>query len=245
MTSNRPSFLALLGQHFILILMAIFVIYPVWFVVLASLRPGDRLLTLDLISMFVPTVVTFENYRIMLVEEPFLIWFRNSLFVAGFTTIACLLIATSAAFAFSRFEFVGRRMGLILFLALQAFPGVLALVPIAQILSAFGLYRNHWGLILAYVSGVLVFTTWNMKGFFDTLPKEIEEAAMIDGCGPIQSFVRVALPLARPAIAVTALFGFMAGWGEFALASVLIPAPDEKKTLMVALFRLANNIDTP
>jgi len=122
---------------------------------------------------------------------------------------------------------------------------VLALVPQAQLLSAIGLYKNHWGLIIAYTSFTLVFCTWNLKGYFDTIPIDLEEAGMIDGCGPIQSFLLIALPLARPALAVTGLFAFMTGWGEFALASVLIPAPREKITLMVGMYRLANDINIP
>jgi arabinogalactan oligomer/maltooligosaccharide transport system permease protein len=232
-------------QYSILILATLFALYPVWFVILASGRSGDRLLTLSLTGMFIPTEWTFDNYSRMLFQEYFLSWLRNSFFVAGMTTIACLLIATSAAFAFSRMRFYGREWGLILFLAIQSFPGVLSLVPIAQLLTAMGLYKNHWGLIMAYVTTTLVFTTMNLKGYFDTIPIDLEEAAMIDGCGPVQSFFLIALPLARPAIAVTALFAFMAGWGEYVLASVLIPAPEEMKTAMVALYRLANQTTVP
>jgi arabinogalactan oligomer/maltooligosaccharide transport system permease protein len=232
-------------QYSILIMATIFALYPVWFVILASGRAGDRLLTLSLTGMFIPTEWTFENYGRMLFQEHFLSWLRNSFFVAGLTTIACLFIATSAAFAFSRMRFYGREWGLILFLAIQSFPGVLSLVPIAQLLTAMGLYQNHWGLIMAYVTTTLVFTTMNLKGYFDTIPIDLEEAAMIDGCGPVQSFFLIALPLARPAIAVTALFAFMAGWGEYVLASVLIPAPDEKKTAMVALYSIANQTTVP
>ena len=176
--------------------------------------------------MFLPIEWTPENFRIMLIDQPFLQWMKNSLIVAGTTTIACLLICTSAAFAFSRFRFRGRESGLILFLAIQAFPAVLALIPQAQILGALGLYGSHLGLILAYTSFTLVFCTWNLKGYFDTIPIDLEEAGRIDGCGPVQSFLLIALPLARPALAVTALFGFFGGWGEYPLASVLIPAPD-------------------
>jgi arabinogalactan oligomer/maltooligosaccharide transport system permease protein len=228
-----------------LILAAIFALYPVWFALLASGRAGGRLYTFNLLGMFLPTEWTWENYRVMLFDQPFLLWMRNSLFVAGFTTVACIVVATSAAFAFSRFRFKGREVGLIFLLAIQAFPGVLALVPQAQLLSAIGLYRNHWGLIIAYTSFTLVFCTWNLKGYFDTIPIDLEEAGMIDGCGPIQSFLLIALPLARPALAVTGLFAFMTGWGEFALASVLIPAPREKITLMVGMYRLANDINVP
>jgi arabinogalactan oligomer/maltooligosaccharide transport system permease protein len=142
-------------------------------------------------------------------------------------------------------KFYGRESGLVLFLALQSFPGVLSLVPIAQLLTAVGGYGHHWGLILAYTSGTLIFTTMNLKGYFDTIPIDLEEAAMIDGCGPVQSFLLIALPLARPALAVTALFAFLGGWGEYVLASVLIPAPEASKTVVVALYRLANEISVP
>jgi len=232
-------------QVVLAILATFFALYPVWFVLLASGRAGQRLLTLNLLGTFIPTEWTFENYQVMLFEQPFLNWIRNSFFVASMTTIACLLIATSAAFAFSRMRFYGREWGLVLFLAIQSFPGVLSLIPIAQLLTAMGLYRNAWGLILAYVSGTLIFTTMNLKGYFDTIPIDLEEAAMIDGCGPVQSFFLIALPLARPAIAVTALFAFMAGWGEYVLASVLIPAPDTAKTAMVGLYKMANELAIP
>jgi arabinogalactan oligomer / maltooligosaccharide transport system permease protein len=232
-------------QVILAILATFFAVYPVWFVLLASGRAGQRLLTLNLLGTFIPTEWTFENYQVMLFQRPFLDWIRNSFFVALMTMIACLLIATSAAFAFSRMRFYGREWGLVLFLAIQSFPGVLSLVPIAQLLTAMGLYKNLWGLILAYVSGTLIFTTMNLKGYFDTIPIDLEEAAMIDGCGPVQSFFLIALPLARPAIAITALFGFMAGWGEYVLASVLIPAPDKAVTAMVGLYKLANQLAVP
>lgn len=232
-------------QYAILLMMVLFALYPVWFAVLASGRAGGRLYTFNLAGMFVPTEWTFENYQIMIFDKPFLTWMKNSLYVASLTTIASIFLGTTAAFAFSRFRFKGREFGLILFLAIQAFPGILALVPIAQILSALGLYRNHLGLVLAYMSGALVFATWNLKGYFDTIPIDLEEAGMIDGCGPIQSFIYIALPLARPALATTALFGFMAGWGEYFLASVLIPAPDSKKTLMVGMYQMANEVSIP
>jgi arabinogalactan oligomer / maltooligosaccharide transport system permease protein len=232
-------------QVVIAIVAFLFALYPVWFVILASLRPSGRLLTMNLVGMFIPIDFSVENYQAMLTTQPFLAWVKNSLFVAGFTTVACLLIATSSAFAFSRMKFYGREFGLVLFLAIQAFPGVLSLVPIAQLLTAMGLYNNHWGLIMAYTSGTLIFCTWNLKGYFDTIPIDLEEAAMIDGCGPVQSFLLIALPLARPALAVTALFAFMGGWGEYVLASVLVTSPNTAKTAMVGLYSLANQVNVP
>lgn len=232
-------------QYIALTAATIFAVYPVWFIVLASLRAGQDLYTLDLPGMFIPTKASLGNYQAILFQTPFLTWVKNSLKVAAFTTIFCLLVATSAAYALSRMKFRGREWFLIIFLAIQSFPAVLALVPIAQLLTAMGLYGNHLGLIMAYTVGTLIFCTMNLKGYFDTIPIDLEEAGMIDGCGPVQSFLLIALPLARPALAVTALFAFMAGWGEYVLASVLVPAPANLQTAMVGLYQMANELTIP
>ncbi|HNS64214.1 MAG TPA: ABC transporter permease subunit [Anaerolineaceae bacterium] len=232
-------------QYAILILFTIFAFYPVWFAILASGRLGDRLYTLNLLGMFIPTEWTFENYRVMLFERPFLTWFKNSLLVASAATVFSLIVATSAAFALSRFRFRGRETFLVLLLALSTFPGILSLVAIAQLLTAIGLYGKHVGLVLAYTTGSLVFCTWNLKGYFDTIPIDLEEAAMLDGCGPVEAFTLIALPLARPALAVTAILAFMGSWGDFIFASVLVPAPDRLKLAVPALYSLANSISVP
>jgi len=232
-------------QYVILVIAAIYALYPVWFAILASGRLGDRLYTLDLGGMFIPTQWTFENYRVMLFERPFLTWLTNSLKVASITTIASLVVCTSAAFALSRFKFRGREFFLIFLLAISTFPGLLSLVAIAQLLTALGLYGKHIGLILAYTAGTIVFCTWNLKGYFDTIPIELEESAMLDGCGPISAFVLIGLPLAKPALAVTAILGFMSGWGDFVFASVLVPAPDTVKLAVPALYSLANSMSVP
>src|SRR3972149_289426 len=124
----RPKPITRIFQVILAVIAVIFAIYPGWFAILASFRPSGRLFTLNLVGMFIPTEFSLTNYQAMLTTEPFLTWVKNSLFVAGFTTIACLFIATSAAFAFSRMQFYGRQFGLVLFLAIQAFPGVLSLV---------------------------------------------------------------------------------------------------------------------
>lgn len=243
---NRPPSRTMRVVQFIILGFAgVVALYPVWFAILASGRPGDRLYTLNLAGMFFPTEWTFENYRHILFDLPFLTWLRNSVVVAGTTTIASMVVVTSAAFAFSRFRFWGREFGLIFLLGIQAFPGILSLVAVAQILTAIGLYGTHLGLVMAYTTSTLVFSTWNLKGYFDTIPIDLEEAAMIDGCGPIQSFLLIALPLARPALAITALLAFLAGWSDFIFAGVLVPAPDIKKLAVPALFSLANSVSVP
>lgn len=243
--NRKPKPIVRAGMYLILIGFAIFALYPIWFAFLASGRLGDRLYTLDLPGMFFPTEWTFENYRAMLFEKPFLTWMKNSLGIAFVTTAACMLFATTAAYAFSRLRFRGRQLGLVAMLAITAFPAVLSLVPVVQLLTAMGLYKSHVGLVFAYSTAALIFCTWNLKGFFDTIPVDLEEAGMVDGCGPVASFWRIALPLSKPALATTALFAFLASWGDFILASVLVPAPDSMKTLMPGMFSLANSQSVP
>ncbi|HNT54859.1 MAG TPA: ABC transporter permease subunit [Anaerolineaceae bacterium] len=243
--SRKPKTWMRILQYAILIGFTIFAFYPVWFAILASGRLGDRLYTLNLAGMFFPTEFTLDNYIYMVLERPFLTWFVNSFKVAVAATIFSLIIATSAAFALSRFRFRGREAFLILLLALSTFPGLLSLVAIAQLLTAIGLYGKHLGLILAYTTGTLVFCTWNLKGYFDTIPIDLEEAAMLDGCGPVEAFTLIALPLARPALAVTAILAFMGSWGDFVFAGVLVPAPDSLKLAVPALYSLANSVSVP
>jgi len=234
-----------IAQYAFLVLAVIFALYPVWFAILASGREGGRLYTLNLAGMFFPVEFTFENFRVMLFERPYLTWLVNSIKVASITTIASLIVCTSAAFALSRFRFRGREFILIFLLAVSTFPGILSLVAIAQLLTAIGLFGNHLGLILAFTTATLVFCTWNLKGYFDTIPIDLEEAAQIDGTTPIQAFFLIALPLARPALAVTAILAFMTGWGDFIFSSVLVPAPDSVKLAVPALYSLANSMAVP
>jgi arabinogalactan oligomer/maltooligosaccharide transport system permease protein len=232
-------------QYIILIVMGIIAIYPIYFALLAIGRPGDSLYTLDLAGMFFPTDWTWENLRDLLFTTPFISWVINSLKVATLTVILSMVVCTSAAFAFSRFEFRGRKSGLTTMLALQAYPGLLSLSAVAMTLTAFGLYGKHLGLVFAYTMGALVFCTWNLKGYFDTIPIDLEEAGMIDGCGPVQSFFLIALPLARPALAITALLAFLAGWSDFVFASAIVPAPDALKLAVPSLYGMANDVGVP
>ncbi len=243
--NRKPRPAALGCIMVILIAGVIFAFYPVWFAILASGRPGQSLYTLNLAGMFLPVDWTWANYQYMLFESDLFIWITNSLKVASITAVASIVICTSAAFAFARFRFWGRAGGLTFMLALQTFPQLLALTAIGMILTAIGLYGKHLGLILAYTAGTLVFSTWNLKGYFDTIPVDLEEAGMIDGAGPVQSFFMIALPLARPALAITFLLGFLAGWGDFAFANILVPAPSSLKLATPALYGMANNVGIP
>lgn len=256
-TPRKKGRAGLVISYIILIAAVIFALYPVYYAALASLRAGNQLFSINLADQFLPTGnLTLENYKAVLADQTFktgehagdnkfLTFLKNSLVVALLTSGSSVVIATSAAFVISRFRFRARNALLILFLAIQAFPGILALGPITLLLESIGLYRSHFGLVLAYTAGTLVFSTWNLKGYFDTIPVEIEESALMDGCNVVQSFFLVLLPLSVPAIAVTAFFGFLAGWGEFALASALVPAPDTLQLLPVALRIMTNDRSVP
>jgi len=248
---RRNKRIGLAISYAILIVMTVFAVYPVYFALLVSVSKTGQLVPTNLADMFLPTSgISFDSYAAVVKMDvnaghAYIYWLGNSLFVAITTSIASVLICTSAAFALSRIRFRGRNGVLILFLAIQAFPGILALGAITTLLTNVGLYRNLVGLILAYSAGSIVFSTWNLKGYFDTIPIDIEEAALIDGCSVLQSFFRVLLPLSLPAIGVTAFFGFLAGWGEYVLASALIPSPTTLQTLPVALYNLAGSKNVP
>lgn len=240
---NRQSPLETIGLYAILVLTAFFALFPVWYLFTASLRPGQSLFSTNLLNSLWPSQITSENYAYMLYRTDFPRWVTNSLYIAILTTIATLCLATPAAYAFSRFRFPGRSNLLVLFLALQSFPGVISLVPIFYLLQGAGLL-NHAGLILAYSAGALVFNIWNMKGYFDTIPIELGEAALIDGATQTQAFIRVILPLARPVLAITAMFGFLAGWNEYIMAQTILNS-SAAYTAPVGLFILQNDRSTP
>lgn len=240
---RRSSVLEMALVYLILIIAVFFALFPVWFLVTASIRPGQTLFSTNLANALWPTTTTGGNYQYMLTKTDFLLWIRNSFYIAVLTTIATLFIATPAAYAFSRFRFPGRSNLLLLFLALQSFPAVMALVPLYLLLQRLGLL-NHAGLILAYSAGALVFNIWNMKGYFDTIPIDLGEAALIDGATPTQAFLRVVLPLARPVLAITALFSFLAGWNEYITAQTILNSSAEY-TAPVGLFILQNDKSVP
>lgn len=242
-SGRRASALEMALIYLILILAVFFALFPVWFLVTASIRPGQTLFSTNLASALLPTETTLGNYQYMLTRTDFVLWIRNSFYIAVLTTIATLFIATPAAYAFSRFRFPGRSNLLLLFLALQSFPAVMALVPLYLLLQTLGLL-NHAGLILAYAAGALVFNIWNMKGYFDTIPIDLGEAALIDGATPTQAFLRVVLPLARPVLAITALFSFLAGWNEYIMAQTILNSSAEY-TAPVGLFILQNDKAVP
>jgi len=170
-----------------------------------------------------PETLSLQNFTDVLTEQPFLRWVLNSAIVAAATTVLGVFLACTAAYAFSRFSFPGRRQGMLSFLISQMFPGTLLLVPLYIIIvSWLKLGNSFLGLVLVYSVTAIPFCVWMLKGYFDTIPLEIEESAIMDGASRQTIFFRIILPLAKPAVAVTALFSFMTGWNEFILAATFL-----------------------
>ncbi len=170
-----------------------------------------------------PAHFSLRNFTNVWSEQPFGRWLLNSVIVSVMTTALGVFLACTAGYAFSRFRSPGRDTGMLMFLVSQMFPGTLMLIPLFIIIVKWlNLGNTFWGLVIVYATTAIPFCVWMLKGYFDTIPYDIEESAIIDGASRQTIFVRIILPLAKPAIAITALFSFMTAWNEFILAAVFM-----------------------
>ncbi|BCJ58657.1 sugar ABC transporter permease [Micromonospora endophytica] len=217
--------------HGTLILASLIAIGPIVWVLLSSLKPGYAIQSTQL-TLFRDT--TLANYSYVLTETNFPRWFLNSVIVAAFTMTIGIFLSATTGYAVSRFNFPGRRPLMMVFLITQMFPVAILIVPIYTILARLGLINTMPALIIAYLTIAVPFCAWMLKGYFDSIPTSLDEAAALDGCGPFAIFWRVVLPLARPAVAVTAFYTFLTAWGEVAYASAFIQT-DNKFTLAYGL----------
>jgi arabinogalactan oligomer/maltooligosaccharide transport system permease protein len=237
---GRVTIWSRIWPHLVLVLASIVALYPVLWVLKTALSPGQNLSPDP--SPF-PDTVTTEHFETLLADGSFVRQAGNSVLVALVTTVVGLLLSTSAAYALSRFRFRGREVVLSGFLLTQLFPGVVMMIPLYILMDMAGLLDTHAGLVLVYATTAIPFCTWMLKGWFDTLPKEMEEAALIDGASRFAIFWRIVLPLSRPALAVTALFSFMTAWNEYILAATFLNDAD-LMTLPVALQRFVGEHET-
>lgn len=209
-----------------LILLAVtgITVYPILTVGTISLRPGDRLLSTSL--ALIPDNATFDNYIALFRDRPFARWMLNSTIVALAVTVFATALASTAGYAFSRFRFPGHRVGLTLLLITQMFPATMLLLPLFLMLAKLQLINSYLGLMAVYSATALPFTVWQMKGYYDTIPHELEEAAMLDGAGRWTTFYKVIFPLAAPALVITALFSFLTAWSEYIVAAQVLLTED-------------------
>jgi len=226
-TESRDTFRKRILIHIVLIAACIVAVYPILRIFTISLRPGDRLLSTSL--AIIPEDATFKSYQRVLFGDPdrkmqsdFFLWVWNSLSITVATAIIGLILSATSAYAFSRFRFPGRNPGLIFLLTTQMIPAGMLLLPLYIMLTRLQLINTYLGLIIAYSVTSVPFSIWILKGYYDTIPLDLEEAARIDGTSHLGAFYRVVLPLSTPALAIVFLFNFMASWSEYMVARVII-----------------------
>ncbi|MBX3031281.1 MAG: carbohydrate ABC transporter permease [Chloroflexi bacterium] len=231
-----------IGIHIALIVAALIAVFPVIRVFGTALRPGNNLLnpTLEII----PRGATLDAFHHVLFETNLPNWLLNSLAITMGTASVGLILAATSAYAFSRYKFRGRSLGLTFLFATQLIPGIMLLVPIFLLAAQLKLTGTYQGLVIAYSVTAIPFSIWILKGYYDTVPIELEEAARIDGCSEFQAFRKVLLPLSLPALAIVFLFNFLAAWGEFFTARVLIGGREELLTWPLGIQRFQAQFQT-
>ncbi|HHW97955.1 MAG TPA: sugar ABC transporter permease [Oligoflexales bacterium] len=242
----KPKLMKIIGWNLLMIAACAITLYPVLWVIKMALTPSQAF---SLSPNPFPDTVSLSNFKDLFFAKDlagnwlFGHWLFNSVVVSVATTALGVTFATTAAYAFSRFVFPGRKIGMTLFLVTQMFPGVVMAIPLYLLLDTMGLLDSMVGLTLVYSTTAVPFCVWMMKGYFDTIPKDLEEAAIMDGAGRWTIFAKVILPLARPALVVTALFSFMTAWNEFILAATFL-SNETSFTLPVALQRYVGDYST-
>ena len=232
---RQPSFGRVVATHALLVVVTVVTMLPILWVVRMALSPSQGFsLSFGAEDWTLANFHAVASTRSSRGELLFLRQMFNSLAVSATTALVGVLLATTSAYALSRWNFPGRDRLMATFLLTQMFPSVVMAVPLYMLLDTLHLLDSLAGLVLVYATTSVPFATWNMKGYFDTIPKELEEAAMMDGASRWTTFTQVILPLARPALAVTALFAFMTAWNEFILAATLM-GDERAYTLPVVL----------
>ena len=230
-------------RHLVAIVVSAFALFPLLYVISASLNPKGTLTGSN--QLF--SAIGIDSYVRILSDpqNPYGTWFLNTLLIAVVTGAVTVFIGACAAYAFSRMRFAGRRVGLVTIVVVQMFPQLLAVVAIFLLMSTLGDWfpaiglNTHTGLILVYLGGALGVNTYLMYGFFNTIPKEIDEAARIDGAGHARIFFTIILRLVAPVLAVIGLLSFIGTMNDFLIASVILVDP-EKQTLAVGLYQFVS-----
>lgn len=223
---SKHTLLGSIIRHLVVWLLIGFAVFPVLWIFSASINPTNNITAQQLI----PKHITWDHYVELFTnpQHPYAIWLWNSMKIAIITSLLTVGLTALGAYAFSRFRFKGRRSGLLGLLLVQMFPQMLAMVAIYMLLLNVGKIapwmglNTHPGLIMVYLGGAMGFNTWLMKGYFDTIPRSLEESAKVDGASQFQAFTRIILPLARPILATIFVLSFIGVYSEYILARVLL-----------------------
>jgi len=215
-----------------LTILLIFFLFPFIWMFITSIKPEAEIINRHV--QYIPKNTTWEHYTNLFKVLPFGQYFKNSFIVASITSAVAIIISISAAYSVSRFRFAGKGLVKLLFLSIHMFPTVLLLIPLFTIMHVLGLLDTHFSLIIAYSTYAIPFSAFMLTGFFNSIPSELEESAMVDGCTREKAFARVILPLAAPAIAATVIYIFIYAWNEFTFAA-LFTQSTASRTLPVGL----------
>jgi multiple sugar transport system permease protein len=233
---DEPGPLGRLGLYLALAALTVFCLFPFAWILGTSLKTLAD--TFRIPPNWWPHPATLENFVKIWTIQSFGRYFLNSLIISGTTTLLSIVLAGLAGYGFSRFRLPGGRIAMVGVLAAQMFPGIVLLIPYFTLASRLQMLNTYSVLILAYTSFSLPFCVWMMKGFFDGIPVELDEAATIDGCSALGAFLRVILPLSMPGVVATAIFSFLVAWNEFLFAVVLAT----RESMYVVTVGIALNI---
>jgi len=223
--------------YLIFIIIALIVLYPIAFAISGAFNKGKSLASMNILPL--PNNPTTENFTRLFTTTNYLSWYKNSLTIACLNSVCTTFIVLITAYVFSRFRFRLKKAALMSFLILNMFPNAIGMVAIYVVLSRLGLSDNFLGLILVYCAGNIPYNTWLLKGYLDTIPRSIDEAARVDGSGPLSTFFRIILPNTLPMIAFLAVTSFTQPWMDFILPRFILRS-DKNKTLAVGLFEMIN-----
>ncbi|MBI2419985.1 MAG: sugar ABC transporter permease [Ignavibacteriales bacterium] len=224
-----------------LIVFTLIALYPIINVFTISIRPGNKLLSTSL--AIIPDNWSLQQYADLFVKKPFLLWIWNSTIVSFTVTFTGVVLASTAGYALSRFQFIGKQTSMLGLLTTQMFPATMLLLPMYVMLIKLQLINSYLGIIIIYSATALPFCIWQMKGYYDTIPYSLEESATIDGCNKWQAFYMIILPLAAPALVITALFSFMTAWSEYIVAAQVLQ-DTSLYTLPIGLKSFESNMST-
>ncbi|HES0444355.1 TPA: sugar ABC transporter permease [Streptococcus pyogenes] len=233
---KRKRFFTQLLTYLYLISLAIVILFPILVTVSSAFRPGNT----TAFSFHFDGPWTLSNFKTLFQDTLYLRWYWNTLIVAFFTMLIQVTVITLTGYAYSRYNFFGRKKSLIFFLVVQMVPTMAALTAYFVMAWLFNALNQYWFLILIYVGGGIPMNAWLMKGYFDTVPYDLDESAKLDGSGHFRTFYQIVLPLVRPMIAVQSLWGFMGPFGDFMLAKFLLRA-QENYTVAVGLQSFITN----
>ncbi|MDY4033767.1 MAG: sugar ABC transporter permease [Streptococcus dysgalactiae] len=233
---KRKRFFTQLLTYLYLISLAIVILFPILVTVSSAFRPGNT----TAFSFHFDGLWTLSNFKTLFQDTLYLRWYWNTLIVAFFTMLIQVTVITLTGYAYSRYNFFGRKKSLIFFLVVQMVPTMAALTAYFVMAWLFNALNQYWFLILIYVGGGIPMNAWLMKGYFDTVPYDLDESAKLDGSGHFRTFYQIVLPLVRPMIAVQSLWAFMGPFGDFMLAKFLLRA-QENYTVAVGLQSFITN----